>query len=588
MSRAPVFDFTLGGKTLADLNVRHLITDIEFIESMDKFDTVKMVIHEGPALARATDLVKHGSVMQLSMGYVNEGVYPMTVVFLKSIEPDFANQQVTLTFAGYLKAMDVGERDRVLQGRTIREIVAEVIADYAVLEVGTIESGDTIISDTTTQSKQTDLSVLEGIASQFGLKWKVEPGSAAGKWALSLYKMEYDKTKAANFLPIHAYPTKDYQADTKSLKLKDFKPKSNILDVSSSVEIRSNNPSQPFTVTTETKSGTSNTTQVTGSEVVAVVFGSVTRIHFMENVTDEAAASIIAEQLQQQNELAFVVAQESQLSEGIPNLRVGDVRTVVPHGISLFEKVFAGEYLLTGTRHKISASSGYDCWATMAMNALTVPPPPAAGFGGGGSGDPVLIYVYPNSTVEGWHITFNSDGTPIKGTYITRAEVEANEYWMSHVMSRTAFFRINVDNISGAAGTSGTMMGGFTSFLGYGPAEQSGIPNLAYSNDSISQIPIDWPAEYNTDAFGLIGVSVRNPSGVGDVPYISPTSTLGFLAAPTAQWNSMTPEEREAYMADAEAAGQVASQQEAISERFAQQQMFQMPVVSQLMHMGGN
>jgi phage protein D len=584
MSRAPSFDFSLGDKTLSDLNIRHLITDIEFIESMDKFDTVKMVVHEGPALARATDLVKHGSVMQLSMGYVNEGMYPMTVVFLKSIEPDFANQQVTLTFAGYLKAMDVGERDRVLQGRTIREIVAEVIADYAVLELGTIESGDTIISDTTTQSKQTDLSVLEGIASQFGLKWRVEPGSAAGKWALSLYKMEYDKTKAANLMPIHAYPTKDYQADTKSLKLKDFKPKSNILDVSSSVEIRSNNPSQPFTVTTETKSGATNTTQVTGSEVVAVVFGSVTRIHFMENVTDEAAASIIAEQLQQQNELAFVVAQESQLSEGIPNLRVGDVRTVVPHGISLFEKVFAGEYLLTGTRHKISASSGYDCWATMAMNALTVPPPPAAGFGGGGGsgGDPVLIYVYPNSTVEGWHITFTSDGTPIKGAYISKAEVEANEYWMSHVRSRTAWFSTGNSDIGGT-GTIGGMLAGA---YGYGPAEQSGIPNLAYSNDSISQIPIDWPAEYNTDAFGLIGVSVRNPSGVGDVPYISPTSTLGFLAAPSAQWNSMTPEEREAYMADAEATGQT----DAFASAFAlRQAVASMPnICLQLMASGGN
>jgi hypothetical protein len=218
----------------------------------------------------------------------------------------------------------------------------------------------------------------------------------------------------------------------------------------------------------------------------------------MENISDEEAASIIAEQLQQENELAFVTTQETQLSEGIPNVRVGDVRTVVPRGIVLFEKVFSGEYLLTGTRHRIDSANGYDTWATMNMNCLKVPPPPEPSFGSGGSGTPVLIYVYPTGFVEGWYITFNSEGYPVKGAYITKAEVEANDYWMSHVRSRTAWFSIGPSQAGG-----GTLLGNITSAFGYGPSEAGGIPNLGYSTQSISQVPIDWPKEYNTDVIAL-------------------------------------------------------------------------------------
>ena len=528
MSRAPRFDFTFNGKTLEDLGVRHLIDSIEFTEAIDKFDSVKMVINDGPALLRAPDLIKHGSVMQLSMGYVNEGIYPMTIVFLKGIEPNFANKKVTLHFGGYLKAFDVGKKNRVLQGRTVQEIVAEVVADYTVLEVGTIEGGDLTISDTTTQSSQTDLSLLEGIASQFGLKWKIEVGSAKGKWALSLYKLEYDKTLADNYLPIHAYPEKEYQADTKSLKLKSFVPKSNILGVSSRVEIRSNNPNQPVTVTTDNKVPNKNPAQVTGSEVVATIFGVVTNVQFMENVTDEEAAQIIGDQLLQEDELSFVVAQEAQLSEGIPNLRVGNVRRVVPHGISLFEKVFVGEYLITGTRHRISSREGYDTWATMAMNALTVPPPPVAGFGSGGGGVPVLIWIYPNGFMEGWYINFSSDGTPMLGAPITQTEIEGNSYWMSHVAPRVMV--VPLTTLQGA---------GFTIM----PSEESDVPNLAFSDrESITQVAIDWPPEYNTDVIGLLSMAtpVHNPPTPPGVPDNYNDLSRNFYAG-------MSGEERESY-----------------------------------------
>ena len=435
MAKAPAFDFTLGNKTLDELNIRHLIKFVEFEESIGKFDQVTMEIVDGPELKNAWELVKHGNVLQLSMGYYNDQILPMCLAFHSTIEPRFESQTVQIIYSGYLRAMSVGEKDRSLNGRTIREVVEEIVADYEPLIVGTIVAGDTIVSSTNTQSKQTDLSFLEGIAASFGMSWKIEPTEDAGKWALSLYKLEYDKTKAANSLPLHAYPEKVYIADTKALKLKTFRPQSNIFGVSSSVEIRSNNPDQPVVVSTDSKDPTSEPHVVRGSEVVATVFGEVVRINFYENVTDEDAARIIAEQTLQMDELAFVTATQAQMQEGNPELRVGGVRRIVPHGISLFEKVFEGDYMITGSKHRIDSQSGYDTWINVAMNSLTIPEvPEEAGWGSGGGSDGQLVMIrrHFGGRLEGWYYHYEGSSL-VRGAEISESEIRANSYWMGFV-----------------------------------------------------------------------------------------------------------------------------------------------------------
>lgn len=511
MAKAPVFDFTLGSHTLDELGIIHLIKAVEFEESIGKFDQVSIEIIDGIELAGMWDLAKHGNALQLSMGYHNEVVLPMCLAFLSNIEPNFENQTVKITFAGYLKALDVGEKERSLSGRTIREVVEEIVADYEPLVVGTIEAGDTMISSTNTQSNQTDLGFLEGLASSFGMKWKLEPTEDAGKWALSLYKLEYDKELAQNSLPIHAYPEKAYVSDTKALKLKSFRPRSNIFGVSSSVEIRSNNPDQPITVQTESEDPSSEPRVVTGSEIVATVFGEVVRVHFYENVTDEAAASIIAEQLMQMDELAFVTATQAQMQEGNPELRVGGVRHIVPHGITLFENIFEGDYMITGSKHRIDTQSGYDTWISVAMNCLSMPEPPEqAGWGSGGR--PVLIRVYPNGTYEGWYY-YQKGSTMLRGEPITDAQIRANSYWMGKVQrpgNLISAYRNPFQNYIDGVSTPWA-------------AEGSGLPHLStvtpqapsggnYWGEWYSHywdVRIDWP-----DPEAMLATPVRNPTDV--------------------------------------------------------------------------
>jgi hypothetical protein len=120
---------------------------------------------------------------------------------------------------------------------------------------------------------------------------------------------------------------------------------------------------------------------------------------------------------------------------------------------------------------------------------------------------PVLIYVYPDGKTEGWCINFTGDGTPVKGTYITQSEIEANDYWLGHIRTRTAWFSAGNSTGQGATGVAGLISQSF----GFGPSEGGGIPNLAYSDSSLSIVPIDWPTEYNYDVASL-ATSVTNPT----------------------------------------------------------------------------
>lgn len=513
MSKAPQFDFTLGDKTLDDLNIRHLILSVAFEEEMGKFDSVDIEIMDGPELLTALELVQHGAALQLSIGYHNIEVLPMTVCFLKGIQPNFAERTVRIKFVSYLKAMDMHERDRSLNNRTIREVVAEVLEDYSSMKIGNIDNGELKISATTTQSKQTDFKLLEGIAEMFGMRWKVEPSDEPGVWLLSLYKMNYDKELAKTVEPIWCHPEEKAISPLKALHLKSFTPESNVLGVSSKVQIRSNNPDQPIVVDSSYEDSPLVGTTVHGSEIVANIFGVVTKVHFHENLTDDEAAQIIANQLIADDSLAFVVAKNSQLNEGNPRLRVGGVRQIYPKGIRLFEDIFEGVYFITKTRHVVDTRQGYDVYIDVAMNSLTVPAPKVhqTGWGSGGSGTPVWIRISNTGGLIGWYVSFRGDGVIVRGAPIREEEILANPYWMQHVHQSTQTLL--------APETPGMLPSGFLGSVGVGgsadasPFQTEAIRRANAPGARLGgsvDVYIDFPPEWRT------GVTLATPiSGSG-------------------------------------------------------------------------
>lgn len=508
MSRAPQYYFTLGDKSLDELNLVHLIKRVEFIEEVGKFDQVNIHVKDGPELKEAYSLCKHGSVLQLSMGYYNDEVLPMTIVFMKGCKPNFKDRTVVIKYAGYMKAMDVGAKDRVLNNKTIKEIVTEIVASYDPIEVGTIDNGDTVISGVTTQSKESDLKVLEKIAAMFGMRWKMEPSATTGVWKLSLYKLGFGDNADKGAKPIYAYPEKMELSPNVGLHLENFSPESNILGVSSTVQIRSNNPNHPITVDSTTEDLDRYREGMRGSEIVATVFGSVVRVQFNENVSNEEAAQIIADQLLQEDEMAFVSAKSCKLNEGNPNIRVGKVRHIVPRGISLFEDMFTGDYLITKTHHVISTEKGYDMTFDCAMDNLKVPPPPAmVGGAGGYGGPPLIIYVYRDGSMRGWWVTFDINGTVHEAGDITNEEILANEVWMDYVRAGTVVVPV-IPFLSILPGVGDLLPEITITTPNPEGMEFFGASQVIGPGASYTAVRIGWPPQWNT---GALAADVREP-----------------------------------------------------------------------------
>jgi hypothetical protein len=434
---------------------------VEFEEEFGKFDQCVIDLQSGPELKDAYALFRHGEVMQLSMGYSNEIIQPMFVGFYQKIKPNFSERTLRLTFAQYLKAMDMTERERVLTGKTLGQVIRSIISNYSPIVVGNIENKDVIISDTISQSKRTDFKLLEEIASSFAMKFFVEPTDVVGQWALSMERLDTEQPPIGK--PMYAWPSKDAQDLTQNIHLVNFSPESNILGgVSSQITIESNNPNKPIEVNSKKFSPEKYVTQTRGSEIVYRVFGQVRRVHFYENVSDEEAAQIIADQMLQDEELAFVTAKNTQLSEGDCLVRAGQRRKVHPRGIPLFEAVFDGVYTITRTKHVIDVDKGYDTWVDMGRESLSLPPPPElppAGSGYGmGNGQPVIVYVYEDGTFEAYYVSF-VEGGYVLGNRIPNEEFLANEHYMAHVRDR---------------GYGGGFVP-FTSYTAYSPNGPSGI-----------------------------------------------------------------------------------------------------------------
>lgn len=432
-AKAPYYDLVIGDKSLDELGIKSLITKVTFEEEFGKFDTCTIELQSGPELKEKYQLLKHGAVMQLSMGYYNQNIKPMFLGFLQGVQPNFGKRTLVLSFAQYLKAMDVGERDRVLTGKTLGDVVRTVVSDYAPLVVGRIENDDVIVSDTISQSKRSDFKLLEDIASAFASKWRLESTDTVGQWALSLERLDTEAAPVGK--PMYAWPTKEAQDLTENIHLVNFTPKSNILgNVSSQVTIESNNPNQPIDVNSKKYDSDKYVSEARGSDVVYRVFGQVRRVHFYENVSDEEAAQIIADQMFQDDELTFVTAKNTPLMEGDCLVRAGQRRKVHPRGIPLFEDVFDGVYTITRTKHEISVDKGYNTWVDMGRESLTIPPPPELPPAGGG-GQPVLIKWTRNGGLYGYYVSF-PNGVLKLGRRITEEEIYANEYWISKIQEQ--------------------------------------------------------------------------------------------------------------------------------------------------------
>lgn len=512
MSVRPYYYLTIGDKTLDELGIEYLVKSITFVEEIGKFDSVEIVIRDGEELREAYDLCQHGAVLQLSMGYYNQLVLPMTVCFLKGVKPDFVNREVTLKFYSYLKAFDIGEKQRVLVNRTIKEIIEEIILDYEIFTVGTIDNGDLILSDTTSQSAQTDLALLEEIAEKFGMYWKVEATDDPGLWSLSLKAIDFNGSSEEH-LPVYCYPPKEAQIPSKGLWLTQFSPESNILEVSSSVSIISNNPNHPVRVDNEVYDPAEYPSEVRGSQVVATVLGSVTQIQFYENLSNEEAAQIIANQLLQDNELSFVSAKNSELSNGDPRVRIGQVRKIIPKGIRLFDSIFEGDYVITRTEHRITHDMGYVTIFDGARNKLTIPPPPTISYGVGNSGGPPIVIhlMVSNGQITNMTGHYVTNFYPIEyGQEISEAEIRANQHWMNAVNARLATYTTNLTYtfsfgeedkyfVSGDQ-TSGYSIEAPEQSPGAGLASAYNSPSLAGPNGIPPhiQIPVDWPSNWST------------------------------------------------------------------------------------------
>lgn len=546
MTRAAFYDFTIGDKTLAELNIRHLIERVTFTEEVGKFDSVVIELQQGPEMSSAYKLLKHGSVFQLSLGYYNEMIKPMTLGFISGVGISCADRTATINIFGYLGALSKGEKQRVLQNRTIRQVVEEIVSEYDPLVVGTIENGDTIISETSSQSNQTDLAYLEDIAKKFGMRWKTEPTDTNGIWSISLYSMASGDEEMADLLPTVVFnPYKTEQTRSSYRHLKNFDVESNIMGLSSNVTILSNNPNQPISVDSSLYDPAVYQSEVSGSRITYEIFGAVNQITFYENVSNEEAASIISNALLSENELQFVTSKNAQLVEGDCEFRSGQYRNIKLNDVPLFGDVFSGRYLVTKTQHIIGKNESYITKFDANRPSLTPPPPPEIPVGGsggssfsGGSGYRYRLMFDSSGLVGGYriHLDPNVSGGVVLDSYLSPAEVMAIPYLASQVaMHYTPAFQLTQTE-------PGFQQIGFPNGAFYTPANAVD-PDLIYAPDfqfSVQPQPLEnapydptGTLQYQTDTLmgtnTLIVEDVEVPADYGDgTLYQSVRETTGL------------------------------------------------------------
>lgn len=269
MVHAPDCKVYIGGKTLEELGIRHLLNKVVFDRQAGKFDTMVIEFGDGPELAKSgLGLITHGNSVGLACGYpgqmVNKGFG-----FINGIEVDCNDRIVTLDVAGADKQLSRTERSRSMSGKTVGQAVADVLADYNNIEVGAIDNSDMQISESSSQSEQKDSEYLEDLAEKFGMYIKMTPVEDTGKWALNMKDIVGEREEQSNEVenkPIYVHnPGLEHQDRSKFKFLKDFTPKSSLNGIKPDVSVVSINP-RHTTITTLSQEGQwGNTLMVPGA-----------------------------------------------------------------------------------------------------------------------------------------------------------------------------------------------------------------------------------------------------------------------------------------------------------------------------------
>jgi len=240
MIRTPRWDITIDGDSIDNWGLRPLMSTLSFDSEVGKFDTMSVEFVNGRELADAHTLLKHGAVVELFMGYVGGSYSRMMLGFIKGVQIKGSSRSVVLKVAGYLAGLGRGEKERTLGGKTIVQAVNIILADYEALTAGTIMNGDQLVNDDMSQSGQSDLEYLEGIAEQFGMFLKLEPNELDGVWNISMYELGYAAEEHPK--PLVMNPRHNEQDPDRFAQLEEFDPESNILGKDPNVTVVSVNP----------------------------------------------------------------------------------------------------------------------------------------------------------------------------------------------------------------------------------------------------------------------------------------------------------------------------------------------------------
>ena len=240
MIRTPIWDITIDGQSIDEWGLRPLMDKISYDSEVGKFDTMEVDFLYGREMADAHLLLKHGAVVELFLGYKNEPYRRMMLGFIKGVKVRGSSKKVTLKIAGYLAGLGKGEKERSLSGKTVEQALNIILSDYDSLVAGTVMNGDQLINEDMTQTQQSDLEFLEGIAEMFGMFLKLEPSESAGVWAISMYELGFESE--VQLRPYVMHPFHSQQNPDSHGHLEDFDPESNILGTDISVDVVSVNP----------------------------------------------------------------------------------------------------------------------------------------------------------------------------------------------------------------------------------------------------------------------------------------------------------------------------------------------------------
>lgn len=262
-ARGPRYDIRVGNKSLDDLDIRHLVSNVVCDREIGKFDSLQVEFIYGPELVKAHQLMQHGRVVELYLGYADTKLKKVMFGFISGVKIKGSTREVKINVAGYLASLNEGKKERVLSGKTLQQIVETILSEYESLCVGTIQNGDLVLASDETQTSMTDLEFLEKVAAHFGMFIRLEEAKTAGAWCISMYELGKDVEKHAK--PLVMKPNTSQQDYRDYAHLREFDPESNILGLPVDVSIVSVNPEYRYETQTVLESPETTTEVLFGN-----------------------------------------------------------------------------------------------------------------------------------------------------------------------------------------------------------------------------------------------------------------------------------------------------------------------------------